>query len=292
MPRSLRIHLVNGFYHVTLRGNHREPIFRVDADRGLLNAVVARALEKYDARIHAYCWMTNHLHFLLQVSEQPLGAVMRHIACNYARAFQRKIQTSGHLFERRYHARLVSADQYLLVLLRYIHLNPVQAGLVRSVADYRWSSHRAYAGCCSDAWLTTDFALSLFARERYRAQLAYRRFLAAGDPGWVPEDAPTALETALQPKPAIVRKLDVAEGLSQPQSLESLIEEACELFGVDGRQLRSISREKAVVQARAWVGREAVIRGVASLSEVARALGRDRATLRYAMRRLAVAFKV
>jgi REP element-mobilizing transposase RayT len=282
MPRRLRIHLKNGFYHVTLRGNHRQPIFRADADRHLLNSIVARALARADARLHAYCWMTNHLHFLIQVTEEPLGSVMRDIAAGYARAFQEKLETTGHLFERRYHARLVDADAYLLVLLRYIHLNPVQAGLARAAGDYRWSSHCAYAGGSVESWLTTDFALGIFAPERAQAQAAYRRFIGEGDPHWLPDEKPTELESTLRlASPSL-------EYLRAPprQTLESLLTEAAERFGVPMDEFMSLSRDNDVVRARGWIGREAVKRRVASLSDVARLLGRDRATLRYAMRLL------
>src|SRR6187399_2766342 len=156
MPRPPRIHVPNGFYHTTLRGNHRENIFVVDSDRLLLNTIVERALAKHGARIHAYCWMTNHLHLLVQVGKDPLAAPMRQIACEFARRMQAKLQTTGHFFERRYHAKLVDADSYLLELIRYIHLNPVRGGLVESPSQYRWSSHHAYLGTRSEDWVTTD----------------------------------------------------------------------------------------------------------------------------------------
>src|SRR4051812_8639065 len=116
MVRPLRIHIPGGFHHVTLRGNHREPIFRVDADRLLLNAIVEASVARHGARIHAYCWMTNHIHMLVQVGDPPLSGLMRDIASGYARAFQLKRATTGHLFENRYHAILVDADAYLLAL--------------------------------------------------------------------------------------------------------------------------------------------------------------------------------
>ncbi len=287
MPRRLRIHVDDGFYHVTLRGNHREPIFRADGDRCLLNAIVERAIEKYGARIHAYCWMTNHLHFLVQVGTEPLGAVMRQIAGNYARAFQRKLETSGHLFERRYHARLVANDTYLLTLLRYVHLNPVQAGVARSAAEHRWSSHHAYAGARGERWLTTDFVFAAFAPERSRAISAYRRFMAEGDPEWTPDDDDAVDQggsiAADWPVPLSSHRFIPAPAR---QSFASLVAEACERFRITERELRSESRDAPAVLARAWIGREAVALKIATLADAARRLGRDRSTLRYAMRRL------
>jgi REP element-mobilizing transposase RayT len=125
MARRLRLHVPGGFYHVTLRGNHQQPIFFAATDRDLLNRIVAEAIAELRARIHAFCWMTNHVHLLVQVSDEPLGRLMHRIASKYARTVQARIATTGHLFERRYHAALVDTDRYLIAVLRYIHLNPV-----------------------------------------------------------------------------------------------------------------------------------------------------------------------
>src|SRR5881394_683357 len=177
MPRRLRIHVPGGVYHVTLRGNHRQPIFFTDGDRNLLNLIVARALEKFEARLHAYCWMTNHLHLVLQAGQESISRPMHGIAAEFARAMQLKIETSGHFFERRFYAALVDTDRYMLALVRYVHRNPVSAGLAASVDAYRWTSHHNYAGMRNDDWLTTNVTLALFAAERARAIEAYRRFV-------------------------------------------------------------------------------------------------------------------
>jgi len=110
-------------------------------------------------RVHAYCWMTNHVHLLMQVSEVTLGRAMQRIASRYARAVQKRRGTTGHLFERRHRAILIDADSYLLELIRYIHLNPVRARIVTDPADYPWSGHRAYLGLENTCWLTADFGL-------------------------------------------------------------------------------------------------------------------------------------
>src|SRR5688500_17648376 len=124
MPRLPRLHVPGGCYHVILRGNHREPLFGSTADRDRLAALVAEALLAHNARVHAFCWMTNHLHALVQISDRPLGKLVQRIAVRYAKHRHRQMRTSGHLFERRYRAWLIDADAYFLTLLRYIHLNP------------------------------------------------------------------------------------------------------------------------------------------------------------------------
>jgi REP-associated tyrosine transposase len=180
MPRPPRLHVEGGFYHVTLRGNHREPIFFCAADRDRFAELVAEVIERFRMRVHAYCWMTNHVHLLMQVREVPLGCAMQRIASRYARTVQKRRSTTDHLFERRHRAILIDADSYLLELIRYIHLNPVRAHLVTDPADYPCSGHRAYLGLEDASWLTTDFGLSLFDRELHVARQTDARFVFAG----------------------------------------------------------------------------------------------------------------
>jgi putative transposase len=188
MPRQLRVHVPGGFYHVTLRGNHQQGIFIDEGDQRLLNKIVSRAVAAADARLHAYCWMSNHLHLLLQVDQQPLATPMRTIGCEFAREMQKKLGITGHFFERRYHASLVDVDSYFLALIRYIHLNPVEAGIVRQVGEYPWSSHHVYVGSRHEPWVTTEFALAMFGRNRTSALQAYRRFLDCSDAAtWTPD---------------------------------------------------------------------------------------------------------
>ncbi len=122
---------------------------------------------------------------LIQVAEQPLGRIMHRVAGRYSRLRHRALRTTGHLFERRYKAKLIEIDAYFLTLLRYIHLNPVKARIVADAVDYPWSSHRAYLGLEEIPWLTSDFGLGLFSPDRGRARAAYARFIADVDPSGV-----------------------------------------------------------------------------------------------------------
>lgn len=137
MPRLPRLHVPGGFYHVILRGNHRENIFSNVDDQLALNAIVAEAIEKYHARVHAFYWMSNHQHAFLQIHQIKVGKVVQRIAMRYSRYRHKKLRTTGHLFERRHRAFLVDADTYFLTLLRYIHLNPVEACMVASPMSIR-----------------------------------------------------------------------------------------------------------------------------------------------------------
>jgi len=284
MPRRLRVHLPLGFYHVTLRGNHQRDLFVVDGDRAVLNGIVARVIEKHGVRVHAYCWMSNHLHLALQAGADPLSEPMRQIAAEFARAMQSKMQTTGHFFERRYHAVLVDSDSYLLELIRYIHLNPVRGGLVVGPALYRWSSHHAYVGTRAEAWVTTDFVLSMFSTDRARAISAYCSFLACEQlEVWVPAEekerpASRESERSISNAQKTLRKEDA------PGNLTKLIAEACRRFDVNPENLASPLRDPYLTKVRAWIAHQAKVRHVATLAAVARQLGRDEATLRQAIR--------
>src|SRR5215207_5673600 len=257
MARQLRLHVPGGFYHVTLRGNHRQAIFFEESDRDLLDSIVAEVVASQNARIHAFCWMTNHLHAVIQVSNVRLGRVVLRIASKYARMVQRRLATTGHLFERRYHCVLVDAEEYLLTLLRYIHLNPIKAGLVSDLASFRWSSHADYLGRNTHPWVTTDFALRLLALERCRATACYRDFIAGVDPSKWGEDllsANRAYPQILGSDDFAARMMGGAPAISPRRSLDDLAAEACRRFTVSADTLILPLRSRNLSAARAWIG--------------------------------------
>jgi REP element-mobilizing transposase RayT len=284
MPRRPRIHAPGALYHVTLRGNHRQQIFFCDDDRTLLNRIVADSLERCDARLHAYCWMGNHIHLLMQVSHLPLGRVVLRIASAYARRVQARLETSGHLFERRYNAVLVDADRYLVSLLRYIHLNPVRAGLVTQTDDYRWSSHHNYSGLRHETWVTTEFALGMLGASRKAAIERYRQLVRTASTdgsGSSPLEDLHQEDNRVLGDDRFIAQLGLTP--SQPRSsrtLDDLIEEAGRRFRLTRAELASASRDQRSSRARAWISHEAFTERIATPSEVARALERDESSIR------------
>lgn len=302
MPRRNRLHVPGGLYHVVLRGNHRQPIFHVPSDRAMLDDLVAEAIARFGARVHAYCWMTNHVHVAFQVGDTPLGPLVQRVAGRYARRLQRRLPTTGHLFEGRYRAVLVDADEQLLRLTRYIHLNPLRAGLVADPVDYPWSGHRAYLGLADVPWLTTDFALRMLAPNVGSARRAYRRMIAlGGDPEdsvdfsrGVPGDC-RVLGTDrflrdLEMKRARAARVGMAQGRrSGPRrdwpSLDQLVDGVAAEFGVGADEMASGSRSRVLTLARCAVAERAAAFGVASLCEVARRLNRSHSSLSEAIDR-------
>ena len=292
MPRPLRLHVPGGVYHVILRGNHRQPVFTAPGDRVMLDALVAETLERFNARVHAYCWMSNHLHLALQVADTPLGPIVRRIAGVYARRIQRRLPTTGHLFERRYRSVLVDADAHLLRLVRYIHLNPLRAGLVADPAEYPWSGHRAYLGLASVPWLTTDFTLRLLGSHRARARLAYSRLIAAGGgpddsalfTRGMPADTRVLGDDGFLARVTAIRARTRASNSSRP-TLEQLIAATAEESGCTPEAMASTSKARAATDARCLVAQRALTAGIASLSEVARRLNRSHSSLIEALQR-------
>lgn len=278
MPRPPRLYIPGAVYHVILRGNHREALFGSDRDRLVLNEIVADVMGRCGSRIHAFCWMTNHLHALVQIAELPLGAIMQRIAVRYSRYRHKALCTTGHLFERRHKAKLVDVDAYFLTLLRYLHLNPVKANLVADPADYPWSSHRAYLGTESIPWLCVDFGLSLFSTDCIRARDAYRRFVmcrAGSDDENLaavshPEDSRIlGTDDFINAIPIVPFKA------RSPLTLEQLAESLCRQHSISIELLRSPSRSRQLAPIRSMLARRAVDQRVSTLSEVARFLHRE-----------------
>ncbi|MBC7098884.1 transposase [Candidatus Bipolaricaulota bacterium] len=181
MARPLRVEFPGAIYHITSRGNAGQAIFLDDKDRLSFLDLLAEVVKRYRFLCYSYCLMKNHYHLLIETQEGNLSQGMRQLNGVYTQAFNRRHKRSGHLFQGRYKAILVEKDAYLLEVARYIVLNPVRAGLVKHPGKWRWSSYRATAGL-GDAppFLAVDWLLAQFARERTRAQNAYRRFVAQG----------------------------------------------------------------------------------------------------------------
>jgi len=290
MPRKPRLHVPGGFYHVTLRGNHQDDLFGTIEDRKVLNDIVAEALPLHGARCHAFCWMTNHLHSSVQVGDTPLGPLMQRIAVRYAKYRHKQLGIKGHLFERRYGGWLVQTDLYFVTLLRYIHLNPVNAGMVKTAQEYPWSSHRAYLGLETIPWLTTSFGLSMFGKTEEIARRHYR-IMVAGD---LYASELSILEQVNPKDSRVLGTDDFLATLKKPTwkprsklTLDAVIDQECKRCNVTVEALKSPSRQRALSVVRSAVTRRAVKDGIATIREVARALGRCPSGLCKRMKRYA-----
>lgn len=276
MGRNRRVHCPNGFYHTILRGNNRQAIFFTAADRGRWEDLLTEALSRYDARIHTYCWMTNHVHLLIQVSEQPLSSIIQFAAAQYARQTNILLGRTGHLFERRYRAHLVCDDAYLLRLVRYIHSNPLRARIVSVLEDYSWSSHRDYLGRRVSEWLTTNLVLRMFDNNLSQARVHYRQFMNSPDADFDAYQSDDE-DADLRPHAESVKSKSPAKSVSivKSTSLDQIIAEQSALSSITRIQLTGPARTRNITRVRAEIARLAIQQGVATLADVARALNRS-----------------
>ena len=181
MARPLRLEFSGALYHVTARGDRREPIYDDDEDRAAFLDIFGTVIEDFNWVGHAYCLMGNHYHLLVETPDANLAKGMRQLNGSYTQWSNRRHRRIGHLLQGRYKAILVDKDSYLLELCRYIVLNPVRAGMVKSPSRWQWSSYRATLGTeDAPAWLSVDALLAQFARSRAVARERYARFVAQG----------------------------------------------------------------------------------------------------------------
>ena len=181
MARPLRIQFPGAVYHLTSRGNARQPVFLHDHDRQVFCQLLAQVVSRYAWRCHAYCLMDNHYHLLIETLEPTLAIGMRQLNGRYTQHFNVRHHRVGHVFQGRYTAILVEKESYLLELCRYVVLNPVRARMVQRPEAWPWSSYQATAGhTVPPSWLTTEWLLAQLAESRVRAQQVYRKFIEAG----------------------------------------------------------------------------------------------------------------
>ena len=180
MPRRLRLEADGCLYHVVARGNERRPIFLDDRDRKEYLRRIAEYRGRFKFELLSYCLMRNHVHLAIRRGPATLGTIMHALQSSYTQWFNRRHDRVGHLFQGRYHATLVDQDRYLLALLRYIHLNPVEAGLCRIPERYAWSSAAAFTGKAPPPWLDRDSALALLGETRSVALSRYRSAFESG----------------------------------------------------------------------------------------------------------------
>jgi putative transposase len=178
MARPLRIEYAGAFYHVTARGNERKAVFKSRRDREQFLGYLESATERYGAVIHVYCLMDNHYHLLIETPLGNLSKIMQHINGAYTMYFNTKRKRCGHLLQGRYKAILVEADEYSMELSRYIHRNPVRAGLEKHPDAYEWSSCQYYTTKPkAPEWLQRDLILGYFDAEQKKAMEIYRTFV-------------------------------------------------------------------------------------------------------------------
>lgn len=195
MSRPLRIEYPNAWYHVMNRGRRAERIFSDQDDYEMFIELLQEASESWRIRVSAYCLMPNHYHLLVQTPEANLSRSMRHINGVFTQRFNRRHGFDGQLFRGRYKSILIDADSYLLQLVRYIHRNPIKAGIA-TLDDYKWSSHKGYLSIAKKwDWLNKSFVFRYLSENKMDWIKKYRQFMATEED----EDVTRAIEGKRRP---------------------------------------------------------------------------------------------
>ena len=180
MARKPRVELQGGLYHIITRCNNRKLLFGSDDDYLKLLSLLAQQKAKLPFYFYAYCLMPNHLHLLIERREDPISRVMHRVLTGYSQYYNRKYRKVGHLLQGRYKAILCQSDQYLAELVRYIHLNPVRAKMVRKPQAFHYSSHRAYVGLDEPGVMDIEAVLRHFGATKKLARERFDLFVRAG----------------------------------------------------------------------------------------------------------------
>ncbi|BBO72168.1 transposase [Desulfosarcina alkanivorans] len=191
MPRQSRIDAPGALHHLIIRGIERKAIFKDDADRYGFIERIESIFSETDTPCFAWALMSNHVHLLTRTAQTPLATLMRRLLTGYAVAFNRRHHRHGHLFQNRYKSILCQEDAYLLELTRYIHLNPLRAGIVKDIDAlnvYPFTGHSVIMGIQDAKWQNTEKILGMFAKYKKTARRKYREFVEGGiDAGRRPE---------------------------------------------------------------------------------------------------------
>jgi len=179
MPRKLREDYDGAWHHVLNRGVAKSTVFRDGADREVFLRFLGEAAHRAALEVHGYCLLGNHYHLLIRSRDGRLSEGMRWLGGRYTQHVNYSLGRDGPLFRGRYTAVAIEGDAHLVRTSRYIHLNPVEAGLARSADAWAWSSAPAYLGSrAALPWLVTELILDMFGPGNSRE--AYRDFLSAG----------------------------------------------------------------------------------------------------------------
>jgi putative transposase len=183
MPRQARLDTFGALHHIMVRGINRSRIFRDEEDKRRFLKRLGEAVKKGECSVYAWVLMDNHVQILFKSGRQGISTVMRRVLTWYAQDFNRRHRRRGHLFENRYKSVLCDEENYLLALVRYIHLNPVRARVVSTLREldrYPWSGHGALMGREDHPWMDIGYVLSRFGGKRETAVRGYRKFVEEG----------------------------------------------------------------------------------------------------------------
>jgi len=322
MPRQPRLDVPGALHHIMVRGNNKANIFSDDQDRSKFLQRLGENITEAKCSVYAWILMSNHVHILFKSGRKGISAVMRKLLTWYAVYYNRRHKRSGHLFENRYKSILCEEDRYLLALIRYIHLNPMRAGMVKTLEEldhYAWSGHSAVIGKSECSWMDAEYVLAQFKDTKQKARNAYRKFVAEGIPqGRTPELTGGGLirskggwsnvvsarrkgqreeydERILGSGDFVNEIIKEAEKKQMRQmkirrsgkTLNHIMKKECARSRVSPAELQAGSRRKIVSDMRARIARRSLDELGSSMAEIARHLGVNTSSITRTIAKLA-----
>jgi len=175
VARQARVKSKSGIYHIILRGINRQTIFEEDEDKFKFLECLRYYRDICDYAVCGYCLMDNHVHLLIKEKEEQIATIMKKIGVRYVSWYNRKYDRCGHLFQDRFKSEVIEDDAYLLVVLRYLHRNPLKAGLVQSLSEFHFSSYCEYVNIARI--IDSSFILEMFSTNSELARKSFVRFM-------------------------------------------------------------------------------------------------------------------
>jgi putative transposase len=321
MPRKARLDAPGALHHIMVRGINKSAIFNDEQDKQKFLERLGENVTAADAVVYAWVLMTNHLHILFKSGKLGISAVMRKQLTWYAQYYNHRHRRTGHLFENRYKSILCDEDNYLLALIRYIHLNPVRAGIVSTINEldnYPWSGHSAVMGKKNNDWMDISYVLSQFAGRKTAARNAYRSFVMEGmKQGRVPELTGGGLirskggwskvESARRSGGkeeyderilgsgefvnAVFREIEEKTRLQLKlrragTTISKIIDQACAENDISTQELKGGSRRRKVCELRVQIAKRGLDELGLSLAEIARHVGVSTSGIARAVKRM------
>lgn len=278
MARPKRYHFPGSFFHVMVRGNHGQDIFFSDIDRYNMSFLLQEGVEKYGHRIHAFCFMNNHVHLLIQVGEISLSKIMQNLSFRFSQKINRRCNRLGRLFQGRFKSILIEEEVYFFRLLRYIHRNPVRANITDKPENYSWSSHNTYLGKNSISWVTKDYALSKFSKNENEAILFFSSYCATEETN----DELKELRNNFKDGQVLGNddfleniRVNNAVKIDQILTIDEIIEAVCQVLDIQKELVISPGKSQKASYARGMISMIAVEKSKMSITHIASNLNRD-----------------
>ncbi len=262
-----------------LRGNGGQDIFHNEKDGQVFRSIIADGLDRFGHKIHAFCFMPNHVHMVIEVDALPLSKIMQNLAFRYTRYINKKLDTDGHLFQGRYKALLIDGDSYLLTVVRYIHNNPVDAGLAKAATDWLWSSDRSYRNKVAGTIVHTDKLMSMLSSSTGGRTKAYAHFMASDAKVTWPPDG---IKGEIIGDKKFIAKMAAGHSADKQYvhlSAKALYDLAESQLGMTKKDLISPSRTGGLPKKRAIFAKAVHETCDYSMAEIAKTLKRDGSSL-------------